>query len=110
MEDAIKVLQALSDIYSIRILKLLSKKMLDSEQLSSILGIKEDDVNNYIIILSDTGVVKKVPGGEKPQYFAVSETSIFNRYAKDTVMMLNRWFNNHPDIISDFEKASKLKK
>lgn len=109
MDDAVKVLKVFSDVHRIRILKLLAKKMLDSGQMSEVLGITSKEVDGHITALMDVGVVKKIPGGAKQQYFAVAESSIFNRYAKDTVQMLNRWFNSHPDIIKDHEKVSKMK-
>lgn len=109
MDDAIKVLKAFSDIHRIRILKMLAKKMLDSDQMSEVLDIPADEVNGHIAALMEIGVVKKIPGGAKQQYFAVAESSIFDRYAKDTVQMLNRWFNNHAEIIKDHERISKMK-
>ncbi len=108
MEKAIEALNVFTNVYRIRIYKLLSKKMLRLNQLIDVLNIDKDALTNHLEILEKTGIIKKLDNTDNPQYFAKSHSSIFDKYAKDICQLISKWFNNNEIIIKDFEKINKL--
>jgi len=60
MEDVVKLLNAIADTISLRIIKLLTKKMCTDFELAEIMGVEISIIRDKIELLKKAGIVSEV--------------------------------------------------
>ncbi|MDI6700776.1 MAG: winged helix-turn-helix domain-containing protein [bacterium] len=108
MDKLIKIFIALSDEISIRIVKLLIKKMCTIFEISEIMSKDEDYIKERLDKLMDVGIVSKINDGKYEVYFVKNTGSIFDKFAKDIVKLLSGYFNSDKVILDDYQKARSI--
>ncbi len=108
MEKLIKIFMALSEELSIRIVKLLTKKMCTIFELVEIFDEPENRLEEILNRLIQSGIVSKVNDGKYEVYFVKNTGSIFDKFAKDIVQLLSGYFNSDPLILKDYQKARSI--
>lgn len=109
MDKAVRVFLTFADKDTIRIFKMLTKKMLTAQQIADVMEGDEHTVQKHLDKLLSIEVIKLLPGPDKT-YFAKSQSAIFDQYAGAVTSLINKWYNKDEQIINDFYKLNNIKK
>lgn len=109
MDKAVRVFSTFADKDTIRIFKMLTKKMLTAQQIADIMETDEQSAQKHLDKLLGIEVIKQLPGPDKT-YFAKSQSAIFDKYAGAVTSLINKWYNQDEQIINDFYKLNNIRK
>lgn len=109
MDKAIKVFSVFADKDTIRIYKMLTKKMLTCQAIASVMERDAEYIQPILDKLADIDVIRILPGADKT-YFSKNPSAVFDKYAKAIIELINKWYNQDEQIVNDFYKLNSMKK
>ncbi|MDD5583906.1 MAG: metalloregulator ArsR/SmtB family transcription factor [Candidatus Omnitrophica bacterium] len=107
MKDLENVLKALADINRMRIVKLLSCRVMCVCELAYVLGITQPSVSRHLKKLKRAGLIKDMQDGFWTNY-CIDKTS--SGYTKAFLKCLNVWLADDRIVRCDAQKAKRAQR